>query len=265
MLSGRVTAAAGLSSLELYEGDLDLGTARVKDNGSWTFLFKGAAGLHTEIHAVATDSLGRQTSEPSNYSFTTGIVGKPYDFTQSNFDPDTGLLTFQDFMEKGSDYLSDTVSRTSTGDVVHDYTQGSFFSAKTYSSFVDTVSAGGVLDTHVETDKDGSHLTEIDANQQTVRALGTDTFSNLADRTRFVFHPGVGTEAISGFHIGGAGHDIVSLPNADASRLAGMLAHATGDGQGDTTLKIGQGDTLTFVGLSVAQLQTHPGDFVFHA
>ena len=97
------------------------------------------------------------------------------------------------------------------------------------------------------------------------QGLGADTFAANGTSTRFVLDHGIGDELITGFQVAGAGHDTVSLPNSDASRLANILADATSDGQGDTTIKIGQGDTVTFAGVSVAQLQKHAGDFVFHA
>ena len=117
----------------------------------------------------------------------------------------------------------------------------------------------------MENDKDGSHSIEIDANQQVVRAQGSDSFSNYGADTRFVFHHGVGEETIIGFRAAGRGHDMISLPQSDASRLGHILASAHGDGQGNTTINLGQGDAITFVDTTVAALKDHPGDFTFHA
>ena len=76
----------------------------------------------------------------------------------------------------------------------------------------DRYDADGNLTTFVRTDVDGTHHTEIDANHQVVQALGTDTVSDLADSTRFVFHPGAGAATTYGFEVAGPGHDALSLP-----------------------------------------------------
>ena len=99
---------------------------------------------------------------------------------------------------------------------------------------------------------------------QVVAALGGDTFAANGSNTRFVFHRGVGDETIDGFKVSGPAHDRVSLPNSDSGRLAQILAQAQDDGLGDTTIKLGHGDTLTFAGVSGAALQKHAADFVSH-
>lgn len=80
----------------------------------------------------------------------------------------------------------------------------------------------------------------------------------------FVFSPGPGHELITGFQVSGADHGIISLPNSDAGRLADILAQATAS-QGDTILHLGHDATITFAGISPAQLQKNSGDFVFHS
>ena len=106
--------------------------------------------------------------------------------------------------------------------------------------------------------------TEIDANHQVVQALGSDNFADYAGNTHFVFHHGAGAATIYGFQAAGLGHDVLSLPNSEAPRLAQILANATTDKQGDTTLHLGRGDTIKLMGVSVAALKKHQGDFTFH-
>ena len=271
-MTGVVSAAAGVSSLELYEGNpddpnrVDLGSATVNADGTWSFNYDNGPGFHTNLQAVATDPLGQQTTALSYYDLTTGITGDPYRTIQDSYDPTSYAYEGSTFFKRsGTVYLQNSYSETADGGPVYDYTSGSFFHDKTYSSFIDTYDPDGNLVEHVENHRDGSHSIEADGVHQFIKGLGTDTFAANGTSTRFVLDHGVGDELITGFQVAGAGHDMVSLPNADASRLANILAHATGDGQGDTTIKIGQGDTITFAGVSVAQLQKHAGDFVFHA
>ena len=86
----------------------------------------------------------------------------------------------------------------------------------------------------------------------------------LNDCSLNVFGPGLGAETIHGFNAAGRGHDTLDL-GSDAGKLAQILAHATGNGQGDTTLHLGHGDTITLTGVGVAELKHHKGDFAFHA
>lgn len=127
-----------------------------------------------------------------------------------------------------------------------------------------TFDAEGRLVGYTQTQTDGTHFTEIDARGQTVAALGNDTFSNQAHRTTFTFDHGFGTEIITGFHVAGPGHDVIDLPASDAGRLAQILAHGTSSADGSAVLHLGRDDSITLVGVGLADVQAHPRDFSFH-
>ena len=152
----------------------------------------------------------------------------------------------------------------SNGDFTYSYANGSYFDNKIFSSFVDKYDANGDLLTHVENNNDGSHAQEIDANGQTVKALGTDTFADYANKTSFVFSPGFGQEAIYGFQATGAAHDTLHI-SSSAGTLAQVLSKATSDGQGGTTLNLGANDTIDLVNITKAELKANKHDFSFSA
>ena len=268
-LTGTVKTAAGVtvSSVEIFEGTTSLGAATVDPStGIWTYDFSQPAGFHTDLSVVATDSQGLRVSAPSYFDLTIRIKGEPYRTIQDNYDPVTYAYTGSTYFKpSGTVYLQSSYAQTANGDPVYTYTAGSFFGGLAFTSFVDTYDASGELIEHVENNIDGSHAIEADGAYQRILGLGTDTLAADGSNTRFVLYHGIGDELITGFQATGADHDMVSLPNSDAIRLAGILAHATSDNQGNTTLKLGRDDTLTFVDISREQLQKHAKDFVFHS
>ena len=265
-LTGTVSAAAGVKGVELFEGTTDLGAATLNPDGTWSFAYHNGPGFHTELAAVATDQQGLQAEAPSSYDLTTGVTGQPFTVSQDSYDPTTSAYLGSTFFKRGGTvYLADSYTALPDGASTYSYGQGTFFANKGYSAFADTFDVDGNLEQHVESNKDGSHYIEIDANGQQATALGTDTLVDYADTTRFVFSQGVGTETLYGFQVAGTGHDAVSLPSTDAGRLGQILATAQGDGQGDTTIHFGQGDSVTFEGVTKAQLKAHRGDFTFTA
>ena len=264
-LSG--TISSGVSGVELFEGSMDLGAASIDPSaGTWTYSFHGDERTVTGIRAVATDQQGQQTAVSSGADLSIGIPGQPYSIEQDRFDGVTGAyLGSTYFRQNGAVYLQSSVTGDADGGSAVTYSEGTFFRRKSYSSFTDHYDAAGMLTQHVETNRSGSHNIEIDGNGVTTLSLRQDRFTELGGQTQFVFDPGVGHELITGFVVKGRGHDVVSLPDSDASRLASILAHAHTSGHGDTTISIGHGDTITFAGVSADGLRRHAGDFHFHA
>jgi hypothetical protein len=265
-LTGTASPPPGISvvRVELFAGTTDLGPATLNGDGSWSFALDANTGSYNDIVAVATDNLGRQTTAPSDFDLNTAVRRQPFATELANYDSAGNLLGLTFFKRSGAVYLQDSYAALPNGDSAYTYTAGSFFRGKAYASFTDTYDASGSLVTHVENNSDGSHYIEIDGDNQTVRAIAADTFANYGSNTHFVFDHGVGAETIYGFQAAGAGHDTVNLPAPSAFWLTQILDHARGDGQGDATINIGHGDTITFVGVSVRQLENHAGDFRFH-
>jgi hypothetical protein len=233
-------------------------------DGSWSFALDASGGFYNDIVAVATDNLGRQSTAPSDFALDTDIRHQPFATELESYDSTGNLLGSTFFKRNGAVYLQDSYAALPNGDSAYTYTAGSFFSGKAYTSFTDTYDASGSLLTHVENNSDGSHYIEIGGDDETVHAIGADSFASYGSNTHFVFHHGVGEETIYGFQAAGAGHDTVNLPASSAFWLTQILDHARDDGQGDATMNFGHGDTITFVGVSATQLENHAGDFRFH-
>ena len=265
-LTGTVSAAAGatVAGVELFLGTKDIGAATLNGDGTWTYDFDQKKGFHTGITAVATDSQGLQTSVPSDYDLTTGVTGEPYKVIQDSYDASADFLGQTFFKPSGVVFLKSTYAALPDGGSSYTYKGGSFFDGKDYTSFTDTLANGGDLLTHVEYEKDGSHAQEIDANKQTVTALGNDTFADYASSTRFVFGMNDGEEAIYGFKATGTDHDTLQL-SSGAGTLAQVLAKATSDGQGGTMLHVGTGETVDLINITKAELKAHHSDFAFGA
>ena len=265
-LTGTVSAATGVTvaGVELFLGKKDIGAATLNGDGTWTYDFDQDKGFHTGITAVATDSQGLQTSAPSDYDLTTGVTGEPYKVVQDRYDASADFLGQDFFKPSGVVYLKSTYAALPDGGSSFTYKGGSFFDGKDYTSFTDNLTANGDLTTHIEDDKDGSHGQEIDANKQTVTALGNDTFADYASSTRFIFSMNDGEEAIYGFKATGADHDTLQL-SSGAGTLAQVLAKATSDGQGGTMLHVGTGETVDLINITKAELKAHHSDFSFSA
>ena len=194
---------------------------------------------------------------------TTGITGEPFTSTVDTYDSAGTLIQTSYLKPNGKIYYNSSYTAQPDGGSSYTYADGAFFRNKDFSSFSDSYDAEGNLVSHIEYNKDGSHTVEVDGNKQHLALLGADTVTDNAENTRFIFHQGVGQETISGFRAGGPGHDVISLPASDADKLAQVLLHATGDGQGNTTIHLGHGDSITLIGVSKAELQKHEGAFVF--
>lgn len=75
----------------------------------------------------------------------------------------------------------------------------------------------------------------------------------------FHFQSGLGAETISGYV---PGQDAMNVDHTLFSSFSSMMAAAKNDGHGDVVIRMG-GTTVTLVGVSVAQLNTHSSDWHF--
>ena len=265
-LTGTASAQAGLGGVEIFEGTTDLGAATIDSaTGTWSFAFDNGAGLHTDLQAVAYDTQGQQTVVPSNYNLTTGITGEAFTTSLDSYDGATGAYLGSTFYnQSGTVYVQSQYGTLPDGGSTVRYEDGTYFNGKAFSSVKASFDPGGDVTQRTTFNTDGSHFTQVSANRQVTQALGADIFQDTANSTHFVFHHGVGQETLYGFQAAGMGHDILSLPASDAGRLAQILHSAQGDGQGDVTINIGQGDTVTVMGVSVEGLKHHAADIRFH-
>lgn len=266
-LTGEVTP--GATAVEIFENGTDLGAAKVNaQNGRWSFALT-QAGSYGGLAAQATAADGNTASGASPYAITTqqpqAELG--YAATQDNYDFVTGAYTGSDYIRaNGSLEFTSSVVANPDGSTSTTFSGGNYFNDKDYYAFTDTYDADGTLVTHEQSDQDGSRTVDVTAANRSVASQDLDTFNAAGQpSTTFVFTPGYAQDVVNGFDVGGAGHDVLSLPQADFGSLADVLSHTrTLSGSAVITDPV-SGDTLTLVDVTKAQLRQHPGDFTFHA
>ena len=94
--------------------------------------------------------------------------------------------------------------------------------------------------------------------QPRITSLHDDATSAGAER--FVFDPGSGHAAVTGFAVSGPGHDILDLAASPFRTLAQVLNHTDMVG-GEATLHMNPQVSLTIIGVTKADLGAHPGVF----
>lgn len=99
----------------------------------------------------------------------------------------------------------------------------------------------------------GSQVFSSQPAQQIIHAVGS---SNVFD-----FSLGFGSETIYGFH---AGKDYIGIDHRIVSTRADALAMMGSDGQGDVVFHVGPNETITLVGVDVAQLAAQKDLFHFY-
>lgn len=101
---------------------------------------------------------------------------------------------------------------------------------------------------------------------ETLQSTSDDTFINGGQPdTTFVFHPGFGQDLVGGFLVGGAGHDMLSLPSSDFASIAAVLHDTASTPGGAVIHDPATGDALTLAGVSRADLVRQRGDIALHS
>jgi hypothetical protein len=96
---------------------------------------------------------------------------------------------------------------------------------------------------------------------QSFVATGLNTTWNLQNTgDSFTFHAGFGQDVIAGYQ---AGKDSFSVDHLLFANFAAMISHAANDGRGNVVITYNAKETITLTGTSVAQLQSHQGDWHF--
>ena len=86
-------------------------------------------------------------------------------------------------------------------------------------------------------------------------------------KTQFVYvsGPGTGThETITNFHAAGPDHDTLIMPHADFANLADVIRNTTMSHGNAVIHDPNGGSTMTLMGVSKTELQSHPHDFSFN-
>jgi hypothetical protein len=89
-----------------------------------------------------------------------------------------------------------------------------------------------------------------------------DTLTGGGGRDTFVFNPGFGNNTITDFNVS---QDVLRFDHTLFAKTTAsqVLSQTHDDSKGDAIIVVHHGDTVTLIGVTVAQLQSHLGDFTF--
>ena len=268
-LTGRVSDNVGVASVQVFEGNTNLGSATVKADGTWSLTQTFSRGSHGNLSALATDTSGNTASAAATFDLQTGlhgIPGQPYRAVQDRYDTGGNYLGSTFFERDGTVLFSSTRHALPNGGSSFTYSNGAFFDDKPYTSFTDTYRPDGELAAVHELDNaSGSHTLLAEMGGVTLHSQHDDTMIGFGGADRFVFTTGYGHDTVENFNLSGPQHDTLSLPSSDFGSL-GQVLHDTHDtAAGVTIVDPTTSDRITIAGVTKADLIAHPKDIAFHA
>ncbi len=268
-LAGRATDAAGVASLEFFQGDKDLGAATLGADGSFSFTHKFGPGFHVGLKAVATDNLGNSTTAHTHFGLRTGIKGSPFASEVDHFTPRGVFSGSAEYTKTGQLYLESVAKILSNGDQLVDYYKGSFLHQQSYLEFTDVSTPDGNLAIETFSNRDLTHDITGYQDGLKINSFASDTITGGGSNETFVFQPHFGhvphfgQDTITDFRVSGSGHDVVSLPKSEFSSIAEILQNTQQVGH-DAVIHVTNYDTITLQNVTKAELEAHTSDFKLH-
>jgi hypothetical protein len=260
ILTGSVSDASSLTSLDIYDGSQDLGAAQVNGDGSWSLTVDLLKGIYDAMTAEATDVYGNAAWTPAPFVLETELA-PPSSTYEGDYDVGGNLIGEYFSTARGKTYLQDAVQTLANGGFVYDYTGGAFFNKQDYYSYVDVYTPKTDLKLETLFNDDGSHTITGYLNGQTLRALGDDTMTAAGEHESFRLSQNSGQETITDFVATGHGHDLLSLPMGLSHDLGKILRNASQVGD-NAFISLGHGDSITLDNVAVDTLSA--ADFKFH-
>jgi Ca2+-binding RTX toxin-like protein len=189
------------------------------------------------------------------------------------FDNRTGIITGDVSGGKGDDTLlggvgAETLSGNTGNDVIEGGSGGDWLKGGAGDDTLDGGDSDDTLNGQNGDDvlaggNNNDWLVGGGGSDTLIGGAGDDSLFGQAGDDRFVFSPGAGADEITGFEAGAATDDVIDLSAMGAAfdSFAEALAAASDDGFGNTVIDFGLGDTITLLGVAIADL--HQDDFVF--
>jgi len=255
-------AAEANSTVKIFDGTTQIGTATADSKGAWSYAASNLATGNHSFTATDMDAAGNTSAASSKLAVTVDSSTAPTTH-QATFTDVTkawsGNVTLKGTADANSQvklYDGSTAlgsvkadaqgnwsftSKTGVWDTTHD------FSAKTVDASGNLVDGSG----HAVLGTWGGTVTSTGGNDLLVASGGQDTF---------VFGANFGHDVVKGFQASGASHDIVQFSKSVFDNFADVLSHATASG-GDVVITATTGDTLTLKNTKLAALDK--GDFHF--
>jgi Bacterial Ig-like domain len=261
--TGSVSDAAGVASVEVFDGSEALGAATLNGDGTWTFAATLPRGVHDMMSVTATDWLGNTSSTPAPFELQTGIRGEPYTTFEGDVNS-AGQATGDIFTQAdGVVEWQDNVEYRPSGAYITNVTNGSFFESLDYYSFSFVDSASNVLLQQTFFNNDGTNTTIGYKNNLILNALGNATMTGGGNHETFVFKAHPGEDTITDFRATGPRHDTISLSGGEFSSIAQILNGFTQQNGSDTVITLGPHSSITLDNMAADTLSR--GDFILRA
>lgn len=255
------TAEAG-SSIKLYEGTTELGTATTGTDGNWSVTTPNLKhGSHT-FTATATDAAGNTSalsqpidppigSHSANGTSTVEVtnVRQHWDHTatiKGIADPDSQIKLYDGTTSAGS---------VTAGDNGKWSFHTSDLSGKAHAFTAEQVDTTG----HVVGTSSGEAIIGSRQGETLTGTTGNDVMVGKGGADTFVFASNFGHDVIKDLATGGPAHDAIQFSKSVFDSFASVLSHAAQSGH-DVVIATGS-DTLTLKNTKVDALNSH--DFHF--
>lgn len=271
-VSGKTTAdhfvikgtAEANSSVAVFDGNKQIGTATADKNGAWSFTTDAVATGDHKFTSTATDVAGNVSKASAAQSVS--VDTSPTDPTS----PTGSSVNFTDFFQKWGSKVTikgtaDANSKVSIFDGDSTKALGTVKAADDGSwSFTTSLSKGAhTLKAKVDgssTFDSGSLVVGTSRGETLKSSAGNDLFVSNGGADTFVFAKDFGHDTIKDFTAYGRNHDVVQFSKSVFDNFADVLSHASQVGR-DVVISAGPNDSLTLKNVKLWSLDK--SDFHF--
>jgi hypothetical protein len=247
------------SSVHVFDGAKQIGTAATNGSGLWSFDTGHLADGSHSFTSTATDVAGNASVASAVKGVTVDAPASAVAITHLH-ESSSDIVTIKGTADAGSQIkISDGTKVVATEHAAANGTW-SFTSSTPVSNTVHTYTAQELDSTgHVVTSS-GSAILGSTGSDTLKSAAGNDVFVGHGQADTFVFAPNFGKDAINDFRAGGTGHDVVQFSKSVFDNFADVLAHATQSGH-NVVIADTAGDSLTLKNVKLGALDKN--DFHF--
>lgn len=241
------------STVAVFDGTTQLGTATVNSSGAWSLTTGTLAnGVHT-FTATDTDAAG--TSAASSILAVTVDTTPPTPAFASLVHNSNGTVTLSGTSEANStvsiyDGTTDLGTATTAANGTWSFTTGKLSNA-VQSFTLKAVDVAGNLGS-------GSNAALYGpASHETINVgPASDLVTVLGGNDTFVFGSNLGKDVITGFQATGSSHDVLQFSHNTFSNFASVLAHAAQVGS-DVVITADAADVVTLKNVHITSLQSN--------
>jgi hypothetical protein len=247
------------SSVHVFDGAKQIGTAATNGSGLWSFDTGHLADGSHSFTSTATDVAGNASVASAVKGVTVDAPASAIAITHLH-ESSSDIVTIKGTADAGSQIkISDGTKVVATEHAAANGTW-SFTSSTPVSNTVHTYTAQELDSTgHVVTSS-GSAILGSTGSDTLKSTAGNDVFVGHGQADTFVFAPNFGKDAINDFRAGGTGHDVVQFSKSVFDNFADVLAHATQSGH-NVVIADTAGDSLTLKNVKLGALDKN--DFHF--